>query len=285
MAENLNPVSTETVADAGQEQVVAVQENPENAGQEAVVESQGEVGKSAESAELENGKKHEQSREDNSVAKLARQRAEQEAARKVAEAEARARDKAAAEMAKALGIKTRDGKDVGSYEDFEIAKRDWELQQKGYNVNEISELIQNDPLIRKANEVLESQKKRESQAAEFGEFMNYFKEEYGRAFDPTTDKIPAEVLAAQKQGVKLKDAYIPYRLQEMKAEMADMRKKLQADETNRKNADSAVGSVKSDGQTGTGDFITFDTFEANKHDQKWLMKNMSAVLKSRAKWQ
>lgn len=48
------------------------------------------------------------------------------------------------------------------------------------------------------------------------------------------------------------------------------------------NGSASPGSL----ETGAGetDFISADTFEKNKHDQRWVMKNLSKITKSRPKW-
>lgn len=48
------------------------------------------------------------------------------------------------------------------------------------------------------------------------------------------------------------------------------------------NGSASPGSL----ETGTGEteFISADTFEKNKHDQRWVMKNLSKITKSRPKW-
>jgi hypothetical protein len=48
------------------------------------------------------------------------------------------------------------------------------------------------------------------------------------------------------------------------------------------NGSASPGSL----ETGTGEteFISADAFEKNKHDQRWVIKNLSKITKSRPKW-
>jgi hypothetical protein len=270
-----NPVSA--AADAGQGPVV---EAPKAQGDAAKPEPQ--KAKSAEVAEPQQEKAR-QSADENARYAAARRKAEQEAERKIAEAEARARDKAIAEVAKRQGWRTREGKEISSFEEYERAARDIALMKNGLDPSLVDELLKNDPTVRRANEILEEQRKKEDAQREWSEFFDYFREEYGRNFDPMKDKLPQEVLDAQKAGAKIKDAYLAVRVSELKAENEALQKKLQAQKINLKNAESAVGSLKSDG-AGSGDFISYDVFEANKHDQDWVVRNLDKITKSRASW-
>ncbi|MCK9218282.1 MAG: hypothetical protein M0P77_10270, partial [Firmicutes bacterium] len=48
------------------------------------------------------------------------------------------------------------------------------------------------------------------------------------------------------------------------------------------NAESTPGSLSDGG--GESDFISFEQFEKNKHNQRWMINNLSKITKSRAKW-
>lgn len=266
MDETLNSVSTPS-ADAGQEQVVAVSENTENAVQEPVVEVQG----------TEAEKPAAQTREENTAIAAARKEAE----RKIEAERQKAKDETAAQMAKDIGLKTRDGKEVTTLAEFKAAKRDFELQKQGYDLDAISEIIKNDPNVVRANEVLAEQQKTKAKQEAWTAFFDDFRKENGRNFDPQQDKLPPDVLV---DGVPNIDRYTRHVNKGLKERVAELEKQLKANETNAKNADSAVGSVKSDGQTATGDFITFDTFETNKHDKAWVKKHLSQIAKSRPSW-
>jgi len=48
------------------------------------------------------------------------------------------------------------------------------------------------------------------------------------------------------------------------------------------NAESTPGSLADGG--GESNFISFEQFEKNKHNQRWMIDNLSKITKSRAKW-
>jgi len=56
----------------------------------------------------------------------------------------------------------------------------------------------------------------------------------------------------------------------------------QIEQANNKNAATSTGSAKTSGKTGG--FISKEEFEANKHDMKWLQKNLSTLDESRKHW-
>lgn len=108
------------------------------------------------------------------------------------------------------------------------------------------------------------------QQQEYIEFLSQFP-------DITPESIPQEVwdLKANK-GLTITDAYIRH-------EYNKLRGKLNAQETNQKNADVSTGSLTGNGGTKS-DFIDSNTFEQNKDDRRWVMQNLDKIIKSRAKW-
>jgi hypothetical protein len=164
--------------------------------------------------------------------------------------------------------------------------RKYEEQQK------INELIQKNIPPEIAQEVYESRKFREvyttkekemqakqQQQQMYAEFL----EAYPEFKDPQkANEIPPEVWQMVEKGEKLLNAYARYENQRLKAEMAKYQQQQQTQQANLNNAATSTGSVR-DGGKG-GEFISLDEFEANKHDQSWVMKNYSRIQKSRAKW-
>lgn len=164
--------------------------------------------------------------------------------------------------------------------------RKYEEQQK------INELIQKNIPPEIAQEVYESRKFREvyttkekemqakqQQQQMYAEFL----EAYPEFKDPQkASEIPPEVWQMVDKGEKLLNAYARYENQRLKAEMAKYQQQQQTQQANLNNAATSTGSVR-DGGKG-GEFISLDEFEANKHDQSWVMKNYSRIQKSRAKW-
>lgn len=107
-------------------------------------------------------------------------------------------------------------------------------------------------------------------------FLQAFKEENGRGFDPDTDTIPNEVAVDVKNGLPLDYAYTKYLLNQK-------RLGAQTIQANQKNAQSSTGSAKGQGATGSN-FISRETFEQNKHDQSWMSRNYETLRKSMNEW-
>lgn len=132
------------------------------------------------------------------------------------------------------------------------------------------------------NETARERKERETQEIQAQakekdqmEFLTMWSKEQGRAWGEQ-DTLPQEVLDYLKNGKTLADSYARYLVDVYKS-------KANANETNQKNAVSSTGSVTGNGNP-TEDFITAASFEANKSNQKWVIKNLTKINESRAKW-
>ena len=106
------------------------------------------------------------------------------------------------------------------------------------------------------------------------EYMDFFKE----FPDVSAEQIPAEVfeLSAKNPNMSLTDAYIRHEYNQMK-------NKAKTEQVNAKNAEATTGSVTGNGESKT-DYITAASFEKNKHDRNWVVKNFDKINKSRSKW-
>lgn len=107
-----------------------------------------------------------------------------------------------------------------------------------------------------------------------------FKAEYPD-LDPKT--IPGEVLDRTNKGFSLLDSYRLHENSLLKEKIAKQEKALKAQTKNKENAVSSPGSVTGNGAT-VADYISKDTFDAKKSDQGWVMKNLTKIQESRAKW-
>lgn len=112
--------------------------------------------------------------------------------------------------------------------------------------------------------------------AEYNAFFDLFRQENNREFDAGKDQLPDEVWSAFNQGTPLKYAYLEYRHAQLKAGIKTI-------EQNTKAAEAATGSVKGQGSPES-DFVSQDTFEANRNNQKWVMNNLEKITRSRQKW-
>jgi hypothetical protein len=112
-------------------------------------------------------------------------------------------------------------------------------------------------------------KERENQ-----EYMTFFKE----FPDVSAESIPKEVfeLRAKNPAMSLTDAYI-------RNEYSTMKNNNKTAEVNAKNAGATTGSVAGNGESKT-DYITAASFEKNKGDRNWVVKNFDKITKSREKW-
>jgi hypothetical protein len=117
--------------------------------------------------------------------------------------------------------------------------------------------------------------KQARQQRENEEFFAMFKAENGRDFDPNTDKLPKELVAYLQKGMPIDYAYSRYLIDQKRVS-------TQTQEANTKNAQTSTGSVKTSGKTGG--FISFEDFEANKHNQKWVRDNLDTIEESRKRW-
>ena len=82
------------------------------------------------------------------------------------------------------------------------------------------------------------------------------------------------------RGLTLLDAYNRVHAKER---IAQLEKALGVKEKNAANTGGTPGSVAGQGAVPS-DFISYETFQANKSNQRWVIDNLSAINKSRAKW-
>jgi len=259
------------VVDATQEPVVEVQET--TAEPAAAVESV-----NAEPAIQQTEQKAVQTPDENAKYAAARRKAEAEKA----EAVQAARDEAAASLAKRFGIEN-----VKTLDDFDKYAANLELQQAGIDPEKYKALRENDPEVKKAKAILEQQERASKDLQSFGNFRAAFKEANDREFDIATDKEVYQAVKAEADtsGKDMVDVFARYQNKKLLAELADLKAKAKAQETNAANAAASPGSVKADGDTtANGEYITPDQFEQNRSNPQWVRKNLEKIMKSRPKW-
>ncbi len=100
---------------------------------------------------------------------------------------------------------------------------------------------------------------------------------------PDVKEIPDQVWQEVNDGSTLVDAYTRFENRSLREKIAKLEEAVGVQERNKANAGSSPGSVKGEGAIGS-DFISKDTFEANKHDQQWIIRNFDVINKSRSKW-
>jgi hypothetical protein len=273
MDENLNPVNE------GQEQTVDAQTTNTDVQAEPI---EADKTDNAEVVEPQQTKTV-QSQEDNAKYAAARRKAEAEAAQKIAET----KDSTAAEMAKMSGWTNPDGSPITTLEQYQKAITYSKLVQNGIDPKEYETLRENDPDVQEARRLKAEMQKREKESANVNEFFREFESATGRAFDVKTDaqvylKVKTE---AGLSGKSYADAYTKIHNQELSQRIADLEAKMKASETNKANADSSPGSVSANGNTAASDdYISPETFEANRGNRSWVVKNFDRIMKSRPKW-
>lgn len=101
--------------------------------------------------------------------------------------------------------------------------------------------------------------------------------------DVDINKIPSEVWEKVDKGLSLTDSYQIYENKILREKIAAQEKALQVKEANERNAATSPGSVTGQGAT-TADFISFETFEQNRGNSKWVKDNYKRIQESRSKW-
>lgn len=178
-----------------------------------------------------------------------------------------------------------------SVEQYIEAVKEWKEQERIRSLAEqegISEELASRLTMLERKEIQREQERiayeqQQRQTMQYQEFFDYFKAENGRTFDPERDTISDEVWTMVNTGKPLIDAYQYHEARTLKQKIREMEEKLNIQTTNQKNAESSTGSVTGNGAIGD-DFISLETFNANKHDRNWIIKNFNKITNSRSKW-
>lgn len=165
----------------------------------------------------------------------------------------------------------------------EVREKRERLEAQGIDPDVYEEMLSNDPRIKEYNKLTESKEQEERKQTEISEFLNYFNEQFGRSYDPATDKVSLEVEEMVSRGIPLVVAYkAADETVKLKSEIETLKTQLQANETNKRNASSTPGGLN--GTPNDNDFISAETFEINRSNQNWVMKNLTKIQNSRPKW-
>jgi len=172
---------------------------------------------------------------------------------------------------------------IHTYSEYQEAIKAQQEQEK------IKELIEKNVPEEYAKDMVENkrfrdeyeQKETERQQQEYQE-NNY--REFIEAFpDVKAEEIPAEVWTEVDKGKSLTDAYSRHEVTALRNELAQYKKGSKTQELNQANAQLSTGILTFNLKINDG-HIDFDTFEANKKDQSWVMKNYNKIMESRQKW-
>jgi hypothetical protein len=174
------------------------------------------------------------------------------------------------------------GKPIKTEVEYKEALREQELENKirSQYANVPDEII---------NELTESRKFREQyqtkeQQLEAKTKTDQMYQEFADAYpDLKGDEIPPEVWKEVQNGKNLLDAYVRHENKILRDQLNGVQAKDQAAQANQANANSSTGSARGQG-TPTSGFISKEAYEANKHDQGWMMKNYDPIKQSMSKW-
>lgn len=162
------------------------------------------------------------------------------------EAEQKAQDALIAKMyGESHGITT-----VKAYEEAIAKQKEQEAiaaiqEEKNYSEDDARDLFEARKIKAEKEamqaEAQKTQKQKEIENQQNIEFLDYFKSEKGREFDPTKDKIANEVWTLVSKNTPLKYAYMEYELKQLKLGTS-------VAELNKENSTAAIGSVHGDGK-------------------------------------
>lgn len=129
-------------------------------------------------------------------------------------------------------------------------------------------------LLRQERQQREVQKQQqevqERQNKEYVDFLNAYP-------DLKPEEIPTDVWRIKaEEGLPLKAAYKIYKAEQLESQ-------LNTKQANQKNAEASTGSLTGNGSSSQN-YISFDTFQKNKNDRNWVIKNFKQINDSRSKW-
>lgn len=206
------------------------------------------------------------------------------------EAEAKAKDEAIAEM----GMEWN-GKPITTYAQYKQAlneKAEYDrrksLQDQGIDPKVVDQYVNENPTVKKAQELIEKQEIEEFKQQNQIGFLDWFKEQNGREYDAAKDIIPAEVWQQSdayekskgREGKSLVDAYAKYENQLLKKKLAEYEKGQKAAEVNKEAATGSTGSVTGNGTTPA----MFTRDQVKTMTQKEVDKNYDAIMQSMKYW-
>lgn len=200
-----------------------------------------------------------------------------------AEIRRRAETEALDKFIASQNLQFEDGRPIKTKAEYDEAVRFAEERQRqqalidqGIDPSIINQYVENLPEVQWARQQREQQTQQERTQADFNMFLQTYP-------DVNPNDIPMEVWQQVQQGKSLVDAYAKHENALLKAEIEKFKKGQVTQQANKSTAATAIGSVTGQGAIPT-DFISKETFEANKHDQNWMYKNYEQVRTSMNRW-
>lgn len=129
------------------------------------------------------------------------------------------------------------------------------LEKQGVDATQFDDYIANNPMVKKANSLIQKQELKDFREQDNQSFLDYFKKENKRDFDPEKDILPVEVWQENKdfqeslgkKGKSFIDAYQKHENSMLKSKLAEYEKGTSTSTANADNANSATGSVTGNG--------------------------------------
>lgn len=163
---------------------------------------------------------------------------------------------------------------INSWDDLEMAI---EAQQKNVDLETMK-------YAKKGKQIEEQEQLTQKQIKEKEDFKQKQFAEFAQRFPDFTKEIvdqkaefPKEVLQALEDGRNIADVYENLLLKEKLA-------KFEAEKAEKENAEKSIGSATGTSTDESKDLISKEAFEANKHDQQWVSKNLNKLQKSMKHW-
>lgn len=163
-----------------------------------------------------------------------------------------------------------------------------ELEKQGVNPDQLDEFIANNAIVKKANKLILEKDKKDFIENDNQVFLDYFKKENNRPFDPVKDILPPELwevnqLYQESLGAKGRsfiDSYQKHENSILKARLAEIEKGSTTNVANIENANSATGSVTGNGLNGANTMTeeVFNSLTPRELSKRWkevkILKNM-----------
>jgi hypothetical protein len=150
-----------------------------------------------------------------------------------------------------------------------------ELVQQNIPQEYAKKLLEHDKIINEYQSERQANQQKEAKNKMYQEFLDAYP-------DVNPMDIPPEVWQEVKTGRSLTDAYTRHENKLLREKLDGVQSQQQTQQANQKNAVDSTGSAKS-GKATQG-FISKETFEQNRKNQKWMDANYDNLTSSMKHW-
>lgn len=173
-----------------------------------------------------------------------------------------------------------DGKPIKTKAEYDKAMqiqedraRQQELKEKGIDPEIFDDYVNNNPTVKKAQQLLAEQEAKAERDKQFMAFNEAFPDVKG-------DEIPPEVWQEFNAGKSLVDAYAKVHIKKLQEQIEALKKGTQTAEVNSKNAASTTGSITGEG----AEEGLYTEEQVDSMSSAEVKKNYDRVLKSMRSW-